>query len=135
MHERYDDPRTSRQNDQHCGSPSHPYESVSLVRIDPDVVAVLIECIDDVVNDARCDGGSNQRSHESDETEKCIGDGGKLATSEETDNGTKEGDSCGSGGHAVQDKHDFTGKLDGFDGILDCRRPVEACQVDARFQL
>ena len=135
MNDRYDDPRTSRQNNQNRGSPSHPYESISLVRIDPDVVAMLVECVDDVVNDARCDGGSNQRSHESDETEQRIGHGGKLATGEETDDRTEEGNPRGSGRHAIKDKHDFAGKLDCFDGILDCRRPVEAGQVDARFQL
>lgn len=119
MQERFEDPSNSRQYDQDRGSPGHPYESHALVRVDPDVVAVFVECADDVVDDCRGNGGRDHRSHESDETEQSVGQSDQFCASEETCDGTEKGDTCGGGCHAVQDKHDFAGNLDCVYAIFD----------------
>lgn len=96
---------------------------------------MFVECADDVIDDCRGDSGRDHRSHESNETEQSVGQSDQFCAGEETGDGTEEGDTCGGGCHAVQDKHDFASDLDCVYAIFDRGWPLEACQVDTRLQL
>lgn len=99
--------------------PSQRQELTPLIRIQADIVAILVNQIRRLDNNSRHNSARYRESQEGHNRQEEVATRCEPAGREERDEREDDAQACCGGTDAVQDKHCGHGDVEGFDAILD----------------